>query len=114
MTTSLTITPNDPEGRFVPLKLSCSDEVQSRCAGFFVGRIERYVDLLAEDEQANEEEDDEGSETEKAASAGSDNDNASAKKKGKGKAKPKKKIEKKKKVELSKRGEFLFSLLHYV
>lgn len=102
----MTNSASDPNGRLADLKITFDDELQSRCAGFYEARIDRYVELLKEGEEASEEDDEEGSETEKEASAAEDSEEEATqkkKRKGKGKAKPKK-AAKKQKVELTKRG----------
>ncbi|GAA5939798.1 hypothetical protein JCM10213_007796 [Rhodosporidiobolus nylandii] len=92
----LTSSAIDPEGHLSDLKLTASDELQARCAGYVEAEIERYAEQLAEaaaeaaakaaaekaEEERENEQEESGSETETEETARS-----RQKKKGKGKGK---------------------------
>ncbi|KAM0753990.1 hypothetical protein T439DRAFT_298458 [Meredithblackwellia eburnea MCA 4105] len=75
---SVTSPENDPEGRFANFKMTCSDELQSRCAGFVEAEIERYSEVMAEDEEQEEEQEEQEDEEEN-----SDEDDSDRRKKKK-------------------------------
>ncbi|GAA5919670.1 hypothetical protein JCM1841_005220 [Sporobolomyces salmonicolor] len=96
---SITSSQIDPNCRLSELGLTCSDELQARCAGYIEAEIERYHERLAEEreeEQEADEDEDEGSETEQEESAASQK-KRKGNKAAKGKKPPPKKDKRKQK-----------------
>ncbi|GAA5880996.1 hypothetical protein JCM1840_007214 [Sporobolomyces johnsonii] len=104
---SITSSHIDPNARLSELRLTCSDELQARCAGYIEAEIERYAETLAEEreeEKEADEDEDEGSETEREESAASQK-KRKGKKAAKGKKAPPKQDKRKKKSAATVRAE---------
>ncbi|GAA6050117.1 hypothetical protein JCM3770_001381 [Rhodotorula araucariae] len=86
----------DPDGLLTELKLTASDELQARCAGFVEAEIERYAEALrdAADEEKDETQrvgvsDDDGGASGSGSGSETETESRSQRAKGKGKGKKK-------------------------